>query len=457
MSGESNGDEARRRDLEARLYALPKFGAGVGLHRVAALLADVRESPWMAGLDAIKVTGSNGKGSVCAMTAAILGALGVSTGLYTSPHLRAFRERIVVGGEPISDADLERALEWVEPRVAAYHRAHPGDTIGAFEAYTAMAMSHFAEVRPRALVVEAGIGGRYDATRLVPGSITALTSVDLEHTAILGATTDLIAYDKADLCPDGGVLVAGALAPDLDRRLAAYCELRRIRLVRGACAAVIRSFALGDSHMTADVEIDGLRLRDLRIALQGEHQVMNAIVAVLLVRAWASRHLPGLAPEDLEPAIRRGLAEVRWPGRFECVHHDPDVYIDVGHSPGAIDVLARTVRAALPGRRILLVTGVSYDKAVEPIVGGLLGLASEVICTRAHHKGSPVSDIERIVRAAAPHLPARVAPTIEEAMEMAVRRASEAGMTVLVAGGLFLCAEAAEALRGRDPRGLRFF
>ncbi len=449
MSGEG--------DPESVLFAMPKFGAGVGLHRMASLIRDLRASPWMAGLDAIKVTGSNGKGSVCAMSAAMLDALGVRAGLYTSPHLRSFHERIVVGGAPISDADLARSVAWLEERAAAHHAAHPGDTIGAFEAFTALAMHHFAEVRPGALVVEAGIGGRYDSTRVVPGSIVALTSVDLEHTRLLGDTTDLIAYDKIDLCPDGGVLVAGALDPELYRRVAAYCELRRIRLVSAPHASVIHGVALGASHMTVDVEIDGLRLRDLRVALQGPHQVINAIVAVLLVREWASRHRPGLGASELSAAVRGGLSAVRWPGRFERVHADPEVFVDVGHSPDAIDVLVRTVRGALAGRRLVLVTGVSHDKAVEPIVARLVAVADEVICTRAHHKGSPVAEIERIVRAAAPGLRVGVAATIEEAMSEAVRRAKEEGATVLVGGGLFLAAEATEALAGRDPRALRFF
>lgn len=448
---------ASRPSLQQRLQRWPKLGQGVGLHRAAELLRDLKGSEYWRTLDAIKVTGSNGKGSTCAMTAAILTALGLSTGRYTSPHLWAFHERIAIDGEPIGAAQLERALAQIEARAAAYARAFPSDAIGGFEAYTAIAMSHFAEERPDALVLEAGIGGRYDATRAVPGSIVALTSIDLEHTKLLGDTTDLIAFDKIDLCPDGGVLVAGPLEPELDRRVEAYSELRSIRLVRAARESVIRSTQMGPSHMTVDVEIAGQRWRDLRIALVGEHQAHNAIVAVLLAREWLARRVPDLSPGAFEAGARRGLAEVRWPGRFECVHSNPDVYIDVGHSPGAIAILAETTRAALAGRRILLVVGVSYDKAVEPIVAGLTPLAEEIICTRAHHKGAPVAEIESVVRREAPHVPRSVAPTIEEAMTEAVRRARETGATILVAGGLFLCAEATEHLRGKDPRDLWFF
>lgn len=465
-------EERGRRDAAARLLAIPKFGAGVGLHRVRAMLEDPRADPgaggatgvytgapcatWMESLDAIKVTGSNGKGSVCAMTGAILRALGTSVGVYTSPHLYRFHERIAIDGREVSEEALAEAAGWFEERAAAYLADHPGDAFGAFEAFTAVAMRCFARARPDALVLEAGIGGRFDSTRAVPGELVALTSIDLEHTALLGATEELIAYDKADLCPEGGTLVAGQLAPDLARRVEAYCALRRVRVLHAPRMAEVRGVHFGPEHMTVDVTIDGRRWRDLRVALRGHHQVTNAVVSVLLVREWARRHLPACGDDELERAAREGLASLRWPGRFEKVRSAPDVFVDVGHSPDAIDALAATVRGALAGRRIVLVTGVSYDKAVAPIVERLLPLAAEVICSRAHHKGAPVEEIERIARAAAPGMRVEAAATIEEAAARAVERARETGSAVLVAGGLFLAVEAAEAVRGRDPRALAF-
>src|ERR1044071_280420 len=137
--------------IQAELLAIPKFGNGIGLHRMRALCEPLLQTPWMSDLDAIKVTGSNGKGSVCAMAAAVFGELGMTCGLYTSPHLIRFNERIVTDGE--------------------------GITGGAFEAFTAIALYHFARKQPRVLVAEAGIGGRFDSTRIIPGKIVALTSL----------------------------------------------------------------------------------------------------------------------------------------------------------------------------------------------------------------------------------------------------------------------------------------
>ncbi|MBY0431344.1 MAG: hypothetical protein K2Q10_09110, partial [Rhodospirillales bacterium] len=207
------------------LLALPKFGDGIGLHRMLALCGDLLD-----GLDALKVTGSNGKGSVSAMSAAILRALGFDTGLYTSPHLRRFNERIVLNGAAITDDDLQASATWLRGRLAGYAADHPGDQPSAFEAFTLLALHHYARTRPAALVAEAGLGGRFDPVRVLPGRCAALTSLDLEHTDLLGKSLDLIAYDKADIVSHGGVLISAPLAGDLERRLEAYCRLRDVTL-----------------------------------------------------------------------------------------------------------------------------------------------------------------------------------------------------------------------------------
>src|SRR4051812_1699402 len=155
-------------DMLARLAALPKFGEGIGLHRMLDFAATL-PATWLDQIDAIKVTGSKGKGSTSAISAEILQRLGVRTGLYTSPHLWRFHERIRIDGEPIPDEDLAlqgaTALRWKDE----FERRNPGDRVGAFEVFTAIALGHFAANRVQAVVSEAGIGGRYDSTRIIPG------------------------------------------------------------------------------------------------------------------------------------------------------------------------------------------------------------------------------------------------------------------------------------------------
>jgi len=444
----------KRDELLAPLRQLPRLGTGIGLHRMLDLCRDSMGSAWFRGLDAIKVTGSNGKGSVCAMTAAILRGAGVEAGLYTSPHLFDFRERIALGVEPISEDDLAAGIARFDDERERYAREHPGDEIGAFEAFTAVALDYYARRRPASVVAEAGIGGRYDSTRVFPGRLTALVSLDLEHTALLGRTLEEIAYDKADLAAEGTTLVLGDLRPEIRRRLDAYGRLRRLEVVAAGDVCAVYRAEVAASGTRLDLEIDGRRWRDVGLALLGAHQVANARLAVVLATRWLARHRPGA---DLEAAVRRGLAGVRWPCRLEKVRGDPDVFVDAGHTPGAVDALAASLAALLRGRRILLVTGISRDKDIAGILTRLLPLAAAVVATRAHHRGAPAAEVAAVVRERAPELPLEVAEPIEDALSSALARAGREEMTVVVAGGLFLAAEAKWTLGGGDPRRLRFF
>jgi len=209
--------------------------------------------------------------------------------------------------------------------------------------------------------------------------------------------------------------------------------------------------------MVVDIDIDGVRYNELRIGLQGQHQIVNAMVAVLLARKWIEQHYPQLAGAKFNAAVYQGLAQARNMGRFQKISSDPDVFVDVGHSPGAIDCLIETVRSVIQDQPILLVTGVSYNKEVEQIVSRLISLASTVICTRAYHRGSPVADIAAVVKKHRSDLPTFEAGTIEKAVALAREMAVERKMTVLIAGGLFLAIEAMQAWAGGDPRALQFF
>lgn len=408
----------------------------------------------LGSVDAIKVTGSNGKGSVAAMTAAILDAAGVGTGLYTSPHLFTFHERIAIAGRPISEEHLASSLAWLGERLA--RRPDPDERVAFFEAATALALHHFARHRPAAVVAEGGIGGRYDPTRILPGSLTALVSLDYEHTALLGRSLEEIAYDKCDLASEGSTLVVGSLPPGILGRLRAYCGLRRVRVVAAEDAWRVERSAFTPSGMVADLALEGLRFDDLEIGLWGAHQVTNAAIAVVLAREWLVRHRPRLSAEDVVAAVRSGLRSVVWPGRCERVGRDPDVFVDVGHTPGAIAALVDTITSLLGDRRLLVVTGVSANREARSIVHPLVDVADRVVSTRASHLGRSASEIAELVAERRPEVPCRVEERLEQAVARAVEEAAREAMAVLVAGGLFVAAEAVTALRGGDPEGLRF-
>jgi dihydrofolate synthase / folylpolyglutamate synthase len=209
--------------------------------------------------------------------------------------------------------------------------------------------------------------------------------------------------------------------------------------------------------MVVDIEIGALRFRDLKIGLRGRHQITNAAVAVLLAQNWIEQHYPHLAEQSFVEAVYTGLARAKNTGRFQQISVNPAIFIDVGHSPAAIDCVVETARSVIRGQPILLVTGVSHNKEVEQIVARLLPVASAVICTRAYHRGSPVPDIVAIVKKYRADLPALAADTIEQAVTLARDIAVERHMTVLIAGGLFLAIEAMQSLAGEDPQALQFF
>ncbi len=249
----------------------------------------------------------------------------------------------------------------------------------------------------------------------------------------------------------------GHIDTDVLRRLKAYCELRRITPIAFDEMCQLHTTEFGDNAMIIDIEIEGTRFRDLKIGLQGHHQVSNAAVAVLLTRQWLNRHYPQLPKEQFIEAVYTGLARAQNTGRFQKIGANPDIFIDVGHSPDAVDCLVETVRSVIDERPVLLVTGVSYNKEVEQIVWRLLSVANTVICTRAYHKGSPVADIAAIVRKYRSDLPTFEASTIEQALTLARDLALKRNMTILVAGGLFLAIEALQTLAGENPQDLRFF
>lgn len=439
-----------------RLLEHPKFGSGIGFQRMQALLEQLPNPDWSTHLDALKVTGSKGKGSTAAVAAEMLRHLGLDTGLYTSPHLLRFNERIRINRNDIDDPALVEACTWYESAAASYRKDFPGDSFAAFEAFTAVALHHFSRNRVHALVAEAGIGGRYDTTRTFPGTTVALTSVELEHRELLGDQPEFIAYDKADLCPAGGTLVVGRIDPDLVRRLRAYTRDRGIQLIDICRDAEVQDVGFVDWRMHFSLRCQDIDFGRLETPLLGEHQAWNIAVAAAAVRSWLRRNRPDLGTDRFREAVRQAAASVAWPGRLERLSLQPEAIIDVGHTPQSMRAIVDTLRRMPSSRPVLLVTGVSYNKDIRGVLAELLPVADAVICTAAWYKGAPATEIERHVLALRPEVPVQVVPTIEEATRLALERATRENSRVLFAGGLFLAIEAMATLRHLDARSLRF-
>lgn len=403
---------------------------------------------WARSLDAIKVTGSNGKGSVVSMTAAILEACGVVTGRYLSPHVYRFEERIAVSDETIGRPALDAALDRTAARWDVYAKAHPRELLGRFEHLSAAALDWFAGRRPEALVLEAGIGGRHDPITLAPGDLAALVSVDLEHAPLLGSTIEEIARDKADLARPGGTLVVGRVGHRLLQVIREHCDGRGVAVVSLAAESRARRARPRVGGFVVDLEVGSDRFEDLVIAAHGRHQIDNAALALHLAGAWLQRHRPAMPRSVWHAGVRAGLAGVALPGRYERIRRRPDVFVDTAHTPSATAALARTVRRHGRRRRILLVTGASEGRSVAPLLAPLVSLASRILVSRSAERGRPAAEVRAALSPGS--VPCTVVEPLPEAVAWALETARRDRSTVLIAGGLFLAREAARAITAHD-------
>jgi dihydrofolate synthase/folylpolyglutamate synthase len=413
--GTGGGDYAR---LLARLDGLRSLGVDFGLERVQCALAQLG-SPERR-FPAIQIAGTNGKGSTAAMTEAILRAAGLRTGLYTSPHLARFTERIRVDGvEARGDrlAELDRAV------------AGTGVPLTYFEVATVLAFLFMAEQRVEVAVLETGLGGRLDAVTTCDPLATAVTSIAWDHTDYLGDTLQAIAGEKAGIMKPGVPHFVGALPPEADR------EMARVAAQRGAPL-----WRLGrDFHPPAGP-----------LALAGLHQRSNAALAVAL-SGEAHRKLRGV---PLEPAVVEGaLAGVRWPGRLERI--GADLLIDCAHNPEGAAALAAALPALAAGRRAALVISVVAGKDLAGMLDALLPAVDRVVATRSSNPRS--LDARELAAAIAPRLAAGAPPVLvadDPLRAIAEARRAAPAALIVVAGSIFLAGEARAALLGEpvDPR-----
>ena len=386
----------------------------------------------------IHVAGTKGKGSVAAMTASVLREHGLRTGLYTSPHLHSFRERIRLNGEPLSESTFAAAVSRIWP-VVENMADEPIGAPSTFEAITAMALDTFREKGTDAVVLEVGLGGRLDATNVVTSDVAVITSVSLDHTAILGSTVEEIAGEKAGIVKGAQPVVSAPQHPD------AMAVIRERAHVMGAPLTEVGhdvTYAQEEHDLSGQtVSITTARDRyRIRVPLLGAHQAENAAVAVAALEQ---------APLPLtRDAIEAGLAAVRWDGRFQLLASAPYLIVDGAHNPYSMARLHETVREYLPGVRVHLVFGASGDKQIDLLVQEAAAFADEVWTVasrhpRAAHQDMLASAFEQL------DTNARSASSVAEGIERAMSAAG-AGDLVLVTGSLFAVAEALQHSLGID-------
>ncbi len=422
----------------AYLYGLQKHGIKLGLERMTALVARLGRPE--AKYQALHVGGTNGKGSTAAMAAAMLEAEGYRVGLYTSPHLVEFRERIRVNGEMISESDVARITE----QVMRLCDAHLSPTF--FECTTAMALQYFAESRVDIAVLEVGLGGRFDATNVVTPLASAIITIGLDHQEYLGTTLRSVAFEKAGIIKPDVPVIVGRVCAD------AY---QTIDQVARECAAPLsllgREFeAIGSADLFAYSGLNQ-RYKGLRCALEGVHQVDNAACAIALLEAAGSGGL-----RLTEGAVRDGLRRVHWEGRIEIVDRQPMTILDGAHNPAAAGVLAeylRSYRRSHPARRVILVLAMMRDKDHSGFVDQLTNVVDEVVLTQVDLPRS--ATVEQLQAAIGDRwLRVHVRAGLSDAMAQA-RQLAGINDVICVTGSLMLIGDMKGLSRGCELSPLR--
>jgi dihydrofolate synthase/folylpolyglutamate synthase len=438
------------------LFDLPKYGDGICLARLAALLEALSIDRVNLQRRAVVVSGSNGKGSTAAFCAGVGRAFGLRTGLFTSPHLYRFNERFQINGDPIDDAALAQLVARIETAIAEVSQRN-SEKFGAFEAQFALACLHFGEARCDFMVFEAGIGGRYDPVRLVGALATGVTSVDFEHVELLGHSLELIASDKSDACAAGGTIVYGENLRSLRPHLVEYNRNRNVTSVFVRDQIEIGNEQVSTARQRFNFRFEDHDFASLELGMPGAFQLNNAAIATAQFLLWLKLMRPAADAAAVEAAVRTGLRDTRWPGRIETIRQHPLTIIDVGHTPDGVRQALASLRAVHGSEGWILVLGISRDKNVDTIAAQLAPAFDTIVCTAAHHKGAEPQRIATAARSANPTAEIHLAETIEDAVRLSTSLAQTSGRKIYVAGGLFVAVEYATVGRGERALDLRFF
>lgn len=418
-----------------RLFALETFGIKLGLENISRLCAALGHPE--RSFASLHIAGTNGKGSVAAMAHAALVADGVRAARFVSPHLVDLSERFVIGRDPVRADDLERAAADVldcadRLRTAGELAVHPT----FFEATTAIAFELFRRAGVEVAVIEVGLGGRFDSTNVVPAVAGAITSIGLDHQDLLGDTLDAIAFEKAGIIKPEMPVVIGALPEPARHVVVSVAAEKHAELIEAATDSDL-DCEMRDGRARLRIATPAGRYGPLTLALRGEHQVGNALVAIRLLETARQAGI-----DVATSAIERGLTDVDWPGRLESIDlgGGARVLLDAAHNPDGARALAAYLERWHPERPALVI-GMMRDKDVGSILDALLPAVTSVTATAADTpRAIPARELAaRITACGAADV--RVEPDPMAAVEHALSTSA----TVCVTGSIFLVG----AVRGR--------
>lgn len=405
------------------IHSITWMGSKPGLERTQQLL-EAMGNP-QDSLKFIHIAGTNGKGSTAAMCASILRKAGYRVGLFTSPCLYKFNERIQINGQHISDEDLAEVTSYVKP-LAAAQADHPTE----FELVSCIGFEYFKRKGCDIVVLEVGMGGALDSTNVIQvPEVAVLTNIGLDHTDFLGSTLAEIATTKAGIIKAGGDAVLYPGAPEVAQVVKNICAERNVNLKTADFTSLKRI-----THSLEGQTFDCGSRKDLQLPLLGDHQLHNAAVVLaimdtLIEKGW----------NITEQHIREGLLSVSWPGRFDIVRRDPLFIIDGGHNPQCIEALTLNIRDYLKDRRIIALTGVLADKDYGQMYLPVLPYIAEFVCI------TPPSPRKLEAKDLAAHLEkagakATACETICAGVRTAIEKAGKDGV-VLCFGSLYSIAD----------------
>lgn len=402
-----------------------KFGIRLGLDNMRNLL-ELLGNP-QDKLNVIHVAGTNGKGSTCSFITSILKESGYKVGLYTSPFLETFTERIKINGENIPEEDVARIVTLIKEKI------EQGDIYPTeFEIVTAMAFYYYCEQDVDFVALEVGLGGRYDATNIIKTSdVSVITSISLDHVGILGDTVAKIAYEKGGIIKENGTAIVYDQSDEAKDVIKDICKEKNAKYIEVKFDDI--NIKQSDIYSQVyDCSIMGKKYEDLEIKLIGDHQVNNSILALSAIDFLKETKGLNITEED----IRKGLTNTKWPGRIEKIMEKPIFIIDGAHNEDGARSLAKAIDKNFNGKKATLLIGMLEDKDIDGVLEILMPYFNKVITTTPDNPRA--IDSEKLKDKISKYVDNIVSkPSIEEAVEYTLKNSSEDDI-VISAGSLYM-------------------
>lgn len=395
-------------------------------------------------INTIHVAGTNGKGSTSAMMASILKQAGYNVGFFSSPHLHHFRERFRINGVPIAEKELELMVKQIRPAIEEVSKDPELGRMSYFEVVTVLAFNYFAYKKLDLVVLEVGLGGRLDSTNVVHPLVSVITNIGHDHMEYLGDTLAEIGKVKAGIIKDSVPVVTGVEKEEAFAAVKEEAEEKNAKIYRPLKEAEWEKKDQTISHQEVDLNFGDKTYGGLKIGLSGDHQIYNAALAIKVMEL-----LKADFEKITDQVIRKGLAEVRWPGRLELVGTNPPILLDGAHNIEGIKALASFLDEVKDQYdNLYLVMSILKDKRVEPMIRELAYLADGIIFTQNHNfRASTAEELGQLYQEEG--IEVVTIPNFEEAINQAVSKAENNDL-ICITGSLYTIAEAREILKPGD-------